>query len=133
MSKTAGCFGIIILLVALAWIADMAGCNKPEETEAEKAAKEMAGPNNPIVQRIKSLTVANAYSAGYNDGMRKVASMAQKFSTMQGDMVEQLRNAADGKNSFFDLVALVNNLDPAVLSDYRRGWNAGWNTMQPVR
>lgn len=139
--KKPGCgcgalIGGVVAVMIIGWIADMAGCNKPEETPAEKIAKELAGPNNPTVQRINSLSAGNAYSAGYNDGMLEVAKMAQKFSTMRGDMIEQLRNFPEGRNILFDMIGTQtsdNHVNPSVLAEYRRGWNGGWNTMHEVR
>ena len=114
-------------------VADNAGCTKPRKTEAEKLFMEtMAGPSNPGVQRISSLNTGNAYSAGYNDGMMEVARMAEKASTMQGNMNDQLRTLNEGKSIFFDAVGVgaqngYNSVNSSVLSEYRRGWNAGWN------
>ncbi len=37
ISKTAGCFGVIILICVIGWIADMAGCN-PSSTTSESGS-----------------------------------------------------------------------------------------------
>jgi hypothetical protein len=126
-SKALGCLGIIVVVVLIAWIADLSGCNKPQESEAERSMKNAAGPGNPIAQKVQTLSAGNAYSVGYQDGILEFANMAQKFSQMQGDMLEQLNNLREGKNAFFDLMATQNKFDQTVFSEYRRGWNAGWN------
>jgi len=118
----------------------MAGCDwtkttTTQENADEKIARQLAGPNNPIVQKIKTLNMSNAYSTGYNDGVNEVSRQAQRVSMMQGDMVEQLRNLKELKGTFFDMAGQIsdNHLDPGVLAEYRRGWNDGWDTLQQVR
>lgn len=122
-----GCFGLIVLCALIGWIADLGGCNKPEENPAKKLMKNAAGPSNPIAQKIQSLNTGNAYGVGYKDGILEFANLGQTFSQMPGDMMDQLNNAYQLKNSFFDLMATQNAFDPTVFSEYRRGWNAGWN------
>src|SRR5258708_6860671 len=119
-NKSMGWVGFVILCLLIGWIGHMAGCGKAEETESQKATKAMAGPDNPIVQKIRGLNTGNAYQAGYNDGLMEFANSAQKASQMQGDMEENLQNLSDLKNAFFDAVASQasdDQINPDILAE----------------
>ena len=77
----------------------------------------------------------NAYGAGIPDGANTFANSIQNASQMGGDLAENLQKLQDLKNAQFDLIGAqesVNHVNPDVLSEYRRGWNYGWNSHGPI-
>ena len=116
--------------VLIGCIGEITGCS---DSEADKVIKELAGPNNPIAQKIQSLSRGSAYQTGMQDGLQESAAAAQKLSMTQADIMTELERMGQIKDVFFDLLATQNRFDATVLNDYRRGWNDGWNSTQRIR
>lgn len=128
VSKTAGCFGLIILLTAIGWIADEAGCNKPDNSVQQRILKEM-GPDNPMAKRINGLNQDNAYGAGMADGSREAMEVSVKLNWGRYDYQEKLAELREGKSSVFDLLGSQNHFDPLVFQNYRSGWDRGASSL----
>jgi len=83
--------------------------------------------NSPLAQKILRLTQQNAYSTGFQDGVRDADEMVPKIAAATSESYrKKLSEFKDLQNSFFDLMEKAQpNFDKVVFREYKRGWNDG--------
>lgn len=124
-----GCASIIGLLIFIGWIASLAGCDSTENKAHQQLLKEL-GPNNRVAQRIRSLSPANAYMVGLNDGANDAAKMAARLNWSEFDYPLKLEQFRELQSAFFDALATQNEFNPTVLQEYKRGWDTGASSLR---
>lgn len=129
----AGCLAVVIVGFILFWIIGTINSSSENDSreEADKrifeVGRETFGPNNSLVRKLKSLSQNTAYMIGFQDGQQDTASVFKTFARSgnapTNSKLEEFRQLK--LQILVDVIPTYNHIDPAVMSEYTRGWREG--------
>jgi hypothetical protein len=130
-----GCVGGVGIVVAIIFVvASLSSNDKKETTDAERVSQVPDSvANSPVAKEILTLTQENAYATGHADGIKDAKDLSGTISGTGEDYRVKIAQFRDVKNSVFDLMEVAQpKFNPVVFGEYKRGWNDGVNSFQPM-